>query len=174
MTIRYLTPAVRSLLFNVELGEVPTDNFGYFSLPMAAAGRPFVLDITSEEYPFTSSGVCSALQGKPSLCGVQVTGRSQVVRGTVMDRYGKPAPGVLVRLQASADRESLSADQRASIALARSANKSVRSQSDGAFSFAGVPLGSFTIIAGEAPLVTSARNQLSTSGETASVILRLP
>jgi hypothetical protein len=130
-----------------EAGGEPADAFGYFTVPVVAQGRPFVLHAESDERLLSSSGTL-VLRG-PEMAGVilLLSRRGAVVRGRVLEETGGPAAGVTVSLRALPGEGEFTAEQRASVGYARSAHKSVVSGADGSFVFAGVPPGRAVVTA---------------------------
>ncbi len=93
--------------FHHEMGDIPADDFGYFTLPVIARGRYFVVEAaTAERLPGATAPL--RLEGEEK-SDVQVTaGRvGHVVRGAVKDSAGNPHKGVVVRLRLFATPELL-------------------------------------------------------------------
>ncbi len=124
-----------------ESGGEPADSFGYFTIPAAAQGRPFVLHAECDGWLMSSSGTLN-LRG-PEMKGVVLllSRRGAAVRGRVVDAAGNPVGGAEVRLRSLAAPDEFTAEQRGSIAFARSTNKTTMSAADGSYSFRGVPVG---------------------------------
>ena len=130
-----------------EAGGEAADAFGYFTIPMVAQGRPFVLEAESEEWLPSSSGTL-VLRGR-EMAGVVLllSRRGTMVRGRVIDGAGNPVTAAAIRLRAIPAPGEFSAEQRASIAFARSMNKTTFSAADGSYAFTGIPAGRVVVTA---------------------------
>lgn len=132
-----------------EVGEVTTDDFGYFTLPFVARGNPFVIDVAAPDRPTTSS-LPMTLPGE-SLSGILIAlpAKGQVVRGTVLDSFGQPAYNVNVRLRLLEKPEPASDEFGGASSLTRmlQGNRAAITAPDGSFEFAGVPAGDIVLIA---------------------------
>ena len=175
VSLRYLGNSPRSVLLNHESGEIQTDDYGYFRFPAVAKGKPFVVDAVTDDRPFSSSEICSVVVTEQArLCTVRVTGPVRSLTGRVLDRYGNAAAGVLIRMRASADRDSLDSSQRASLAFVKFSGRSAKTDQNGQFSFGGVPAGNVLIIAGDGVSITHHKVLMAQGVDTASIELRLP
>lgn len=138
---------VRRVVFDQEAGNVRSDDFGYFTLPLVGQGRRFILAGLAEERlpaftaPLTLTG--------PTMQGVVVTvsQTGQRVRVKVVDSAGAPVPEAVVRLQASGESEPYTADQRQTNTVFEATNRLGRTGLDGSVEFRGVPAGTVTVVA---------------------------
>jgi hypothetical protein len=130
-----------------EAGGQEADELGYFTIPVVAQGRPFVLHAESDGWLPSSSGTM-ILRGQ-ELSGVTLllSRRGATISGQVLDSSGRPVSGAVIRLRVIPADTEFTAEQRESIALARSINKSVVSSAGGFYTFAGVPRGRVIISA---------------------------
>jgi len=130
-----------------EAGGEAADPFGYFTLPVVAQGRPFVLHAETEGRLPSSSG--TLMLRAPEMTGVVllVSRRGSTVRGRVVDAAGAPVAGAALRLRAIPAAGEFTAEQRASLVFARGTNKTALSGADGSFSFAAVPAGRVVVTA---------------------------
>ena len=81
-----------------EMGDIHADDFGYFTLPVMARGRDFVVEAASEGH---LPGSTDTLRLEDEKLDVQVTtGKlGYVVRGTVTASAANPHKGVAVRMR---------------------------------------------------------------------------
>jgi hypothetical protein len=137
----------RTWQFADEGGPVDADAFGYFSLPLVARGRPFLLHVESEDrLPSTSGPFTMRSAGMPG--AVLMAGRrGGSVGGKVTDSAGLPVGGALVRLRVLPDEGEFPAEQKQSMAFLKSTHKTMRSAPDGSYLFAGVPSGRTVVTA---------------------------
>jgi hypothetical protein len=137
----------RSWRLAEEAGGEAADAFGYFTIPSVAQGRPFVLEAESEDWLPSSSGMLT-LRGR-EMAGVVLllSRRGTMVRGRVIDAAGNPVAGASIRLRAIPSAGEFSAEQRASIAFARTTNKTTLSTADGSYAFKGIPAGRVVVTA---------------------------
>jgi hypothetical protein len=146
--IRY-TGRLRSQQLSQELGEIATDDFGYFTLPFVERGKPFVIDVAAAERPMTSSAPMT-LPGE-SMSGIlmALAAGAHPVRGRVVDSFGKPVPNVSIRLRVL-DQPGIRRDEferASSITAMLQANKIAVTDRDGVFEFSGVPSGDVIVTA---------------------------
>jgi hypothetical protein len=150
--------------FAEEAGGEGTDHFGYFTIPAVAQRRPFLLHVEREGWLISSSGTLM-LTG-PEMNGVvlMLGRRGTSVRGRVFDTTGNPVAGAEVRLRSLPAKDEFTVEQRASVAFARSTNRTTLSAADGSYIFTGVP-------AGQA-LVTVNAGGRRAAGETTTAVGR--
>ena len=140
--------------FHDEVGDIQADDFGYFTLPVVARGKGFVVEAaTAERLPGATAPL--TLDGDER-SGVQVTaGRiGFVVGGAVKDSAANPHRGVAVRLRLLPGSETAAAP-RLSRLHARLLNQRTITGRDGAYEFKGLPAGRAVVIAhvsGKAPV----------------------
>ncbi len=131
--------------FHDEVGDIQADDFGYFTLPVVARGKSFVVEAaTAERLPGATASL--TLDGDER-SGVQVTaGRiGFVVGGAVRDSAANPHRGVAVRLRLLPGSETASA-ARLSRLHARLLNQHTVTGPDGAYAFKGLPAGRAVVI----------------------------
>lgn len=129
-----------------EAGDIEADDFGYFTLPVVARGRHFVVEAaTVEHLPGMTAPL--KLEGEEER-DIRVTPGElgQVVRGAVTDSAGNPQKGVRVRLRLFAGQEAAAA-ARVSRLHARRLNQRTVTGADGAYEFMGLPGGAVAVIA---------------------------
>jgi protocatechuate 3,4-dioxygenase beta subunit len=132
-----------------ELGEIVTDDFGYFTLPFVERGKSFVIDVAAAGRPMAWSSPMT-LPGE-SLSGIliAVPRKSHPVRGRVLDSFGKPVPNVSIRLrvldQPATPRDEF--ERASSITAMLESNRIAVTDRDGMFEFSGVPPGEIVLIA---------------------------
>lgn len=132
--------------FHQEAGNIQADDFGYFTLPVIARGKSFVVEAaTPERLPGATASL--TLDGEEA-SGVQVTaGRiGFVVRGAVRDSAANPHRGVAVRLRLFPGSKTAAA-ARLSRLHARLLNQRTFTGTDGAYEFKGLPGGRVVVIA---------------------------
>jgi hypothetical protein len=139
----------RSWRLGEESGGEPADNSGNFVIPVVAQDRPFVLLAESDNFLLSSSGTM-ILRGK-EMPGVilLLSRRGTTVSGRVVDQSGQPVTGAQVRLRIDPSDRELTEEQRASIAFARSMQKTSVSGPGGSYIFSGVPAGRVVVSAVE-------------------------
>src|SRR5688572_974911 len=132
----------RSHEFGQEVGEVVTDDYGYFTLPFVERRTPFVLDVAAPSRPSTSS-LPTTLAGE-SLNGIllTVTGKTQPVRGKVLDATNQPVTGANVHLRLTGKNAS-----NASLTSMLQANRFTTTANDGSFLFPDVGEGDVVLVA---------------------------
>ena len=132
--------------FHHEVGDIHADDFGYFTLPVVARGKSFVVEAaTPERLPGATASL--TLDGDER-SGVQVTaGRiGFVVGGAVKDSAANPHRGVAVRLRLFPDSKTTAAAQLSRL-HARLLNQRTVTGPDGAYAFKGLPAGRAVVIA---------------------------
>jgi hypothetical protein len=124
-----------------ETGGEPADAFGYFTIPVVAQGRPFVLHAEGDGWLLSSSGTMT-LRGQ-ELRGVTLllARRGGSVSGRVVDSSGQPVANAAVHLRAMPVETEFTAAQRASVALTRKLNRTAIAGADGSYIFRAVPDG---------------------------------
>ena len=127
-------------------GKIEADDFGYFTLPVVARGRRFVVEAaTPEHLPGMTAPL--KLEGEEGpFIRVTPGELGQVVQGTVSDSAGNPQTGVRVRLRLFAGQEVAAAAQVSRL-HARRLNQRTVTRADGAYEFTGLPGGTVTVIA---------------------------
>ena len=130
-----------------EAGGEAADNFGYFTIPAAAQGRPFVLHAECEGWLMSSSGTLNLSGSEMKGVVLLLSRHGASVRGRVVDALGNSLGGAEVRLRSIAAQDEFTAEQRASPAFARSTNKRTVSAADGSYVFTGVPVGQVVVTA---------------------------
>jgi len=128
-----------------EAGGEPADNFGYFTVPAVAQGRPFVLHAESEGWLMSSSDTLNLRGAEMKGVVLLLSRHGTRVRGRVVEAAGSPVGGAQVRLRSLAAQDQFTAEQRASPAFVRSTNKTAISAADGSYVFAGVPAGQVVV-----------------------------
>lgn len=128
-----------------EAGGERTDNFGYFTIPAVAQGKPFLLHVECEGWLISSSGTLMLRASEMTGVVLLLGRRGTSVRGRVFDTTGNPVAGAEVRLRSLPAKEELTAEQRASLAFARNTNRTTMSTADGSYVFAGVPAGQVVV-----------------------------
>ncbi|MCL4849918.1 MAG: carboxypeptidase regulatory-like domain-containing protein [Bryobacteraceae bacterium] len=113
--VRVRYPGDRRVYRFVQEIEAQSDTLGNFVLPFVAQGRSFVLETSINDGPISSSAPLTLNSAGMRGVVVALTRRGSVVQGRVVDTRGQPVAGAMVRLQALADRESYSPEERASI-----------------------------------------------------------
>ncbi len=164
----------RRLVYEQEAGNVRSDDFGYFELPFVAQGRAFVLGAASEDrVPAFSAPL--VLSG-PAMYGavVRLAQAGQRVRVGVVSLGGTPVPGAMVRLQALAEVEGYTAEQRQSRTFREAAHRLARTGADGWVEFRGVPAGTVTIVAGRPGGKLTKHEGLVERGRTLEVAISVP
>jgi hypothetical protein len=131
-----------------EAGGEEADNFGYFTIPVVAQGKPFVLHAEREGWLMSSSGTLVVRAQEMNGVVLLLGRRGTIVRGRVFNDAGRPVAGAEVRLRCQPAKGEFTEEQRASIAFARSTNRTARSGADGTFVFTGVPAGQVVVTAG--------------------------
>ena len=148
VSVRYLGRQ-RSQQFSQEVGDVTTDDFGYFTLPFVERGPAFVIDVVAPGRLMASSWPMGL--SAEAIAGVLVTAadNGQLVFGKVVDPMGQPLPGVSVRLRwfDKDETEDVERERNNSLTAMRQANRMALTDTDGAFAFADVPEGSVIIVA---------------------------
>ena len=132
--------------FHHEVGDIHADDFGYFTLPVVARGKSFVVEAgTAARLPASTASL--TLDGEEA-SGVQVTaGRiGFVVRGAVRDSAANPHAGASVRLRLFPGSKTTAA-ARLSRLHARLLNQSTVTGPAGAYEFKGLPAGKVVLIA---------------------------
>ncbi len=143
--VRYIGES-RMLSFAQEVGASKSDDFGYFSLPIVARGKQFVLDAVSSERPLASSMVLSTQSATLTNVVVTMSRRGYPVTGRIANGSGQPITDLRVRLVVTGDLERYSREERASVSFTAAAAKVAVTDDQGRFAFAGVPSGKITVI----------------------------
>ena len=127
-----------------EIGEIATDDYGYFTVPFVERRTPFILDVSAASRPVKSS--LPMMLTLESMSGVLITvsGRSQSVRGRVLDSTGQPVSGANVHLRWIG---SEAGQQGSSLTSVLQANRFTSTGSDGSFMFDGVAEGDVILVA---------------------------
>lgn len=165
---------VRRVVYEQEAGNVRSDDFGHFQLPFVAQGRAFVIEAASEDRlpgfsaPLRLSG--AALEG----VAVRLAQTGQRVRVRVVGIGGTPVPGAMVRLQALAEAEAFTAEQRQSRTFWEAANRLAPAGADGTVEFRGVPAGRVTIVAGRPGGKLIKQEALLERGRTLELVVSVP
>jgi hypothetical protein len=128
-----------------EAGGEATDNFGYFTIPAVAQGKPFLLHVEREGWLISSSGTLMLRAAEMTGVVLLLSRRGTSVRGRVLDAAGNPVAGAEVRLRSLSAKDEFTAEQRTSVAFARSTNRTTMSAADGSFVFAGVAAGQVVV-----------------------------
>jgi hypothetical protein len=140
--------------FGHELGDVTTDDFGYFTLPFVERGPAFVIEATVPGRLMASSSPMGL--GGESMGGVLIalTDKGQVVRGKVVDSRGKPVSAATIRLRwlNSEETEDAERDRNNSLTAMQETNRVAITTSDGTFTFTGVRHGTVVIVASRSDL----------------------
>jgi hypothetical protein len=165
--------AERSWSLAEESGGEETDEFGYFTIPVVAQGRPFVLLAENDTWLLSSSGTIT-LRGR-ELSGITLllSRRGSTVSGRVVDSLGQPVPGAEVRLRAIPSDTEFTAEQRMSVAFARTMHKAAVAGPDGFYTFASVP-GGRVVVTTDANRRRAAAEATISSGQPATLNLVLP
>lgn len=145
VAVRYVGQQ-RRFRFGQEQGNISTDKLGYFTLPLVAAGKAFVIDSFSETRPISSSPVQIApVEG---LKGIQIAlvSRGQTVRVELEQGGSGPVAGLNVMLRSTGDGEQYSAEVRSGSAFQSQAVR-VKAFTGQSVEFHGVPAGRITVIA---------------------------
>ena len=142
--VHYSTERRRHFLHQ-EMGDIHADDFGYFTLPVVARGRNFVVEAASEGH---LPGSTDTLKLEEEKLDVQVTtGKlGYVVRGTVTDSAANPHEGVAVRMRLFPADEVAAAAQFSRL-HGRLLNRRTFTAKDGAYEFKGLPIGRAVVIA---------------------------
>lgn len=165
---------VRRVVYEQEAGNVRSDDFGHFQLPFVAQGRAFVIEAASEDRlpgfsaPLRLSG--AALEG----VAVRLAQTGQRVRARVVGPGGTPVPGAMVRLQALAEAEAFTAEQRQSRTFWEAANRLAPTGADGTVEFRGVPAGRVTVVAGRPGGKLIKQEALVERGRTLELVIAVP
>lgn len=155
-----------------EAGGEPADTFGYFTIPVVAQERPFVLHADCEGWLISSSGTLQLRGAEMPGVVLLLSRHGTRVRGRVIDPSGGPLGGTEVRLRALAAQGEFTPEQRGSPAFARHANRSTVSAADGSYVFAGVPAGEVVVTAGAGKQRASGRAPTA-AGRDTEIILTL-
>lgn len=155
-----------------ETGGERADDFGYFTLPAVAQGRPFVLQADAEQWLPSSSGTLMLRSQEMPGVLLLLSRRGAVVRGRVVDAAGNAIAGAQVRLRCLPADEEFTADQRLSPGFAHNTNKTATSGSDGSYAFAAVAAGQIIVTAQGAGR-RAAAEALITTGHDAEITLTL-
>ena len=142
--IRYSNERRRHFLHH-EMGDIHADDSGYFTLPVVARGRDFIVEAASEGH---LPGSTDTLKLEEEKLDVQVTtGKlGYVVRGTVTDSAANPHEGVAVRMRLFPADEVAAAAQLSRL-HGRLLNRRTFTAKDGAYEFKGLPSGRAVVIA---------------------------
>ena len=130
-----------------EVGGDETDPSGFFRVPVVGQGKPFVLHAEADGWLLSSSQ--TMLLRTPALTEVLLllSRRGTTIAGRVLDAGGRPVSNAEVQLRAVPADHVFSAEQRQSIAFARTMNRSTRTAGDGSYVFRGVPVGRVVVAA---------------------------
>lgn len=164
----------RAFMFGQESGEFRTDEFGYFRLPFVARGKPFVVEVASDDWLPAFSAQLTASGERLGDVTVTVDKRGGVLRGKVVDNSGTALSGVYVRLQASGGEEGYSPEIRDTRTVRAAANRRALTSADGSFEFRGVPAGAAVLVAGRPGARLIKTELLITRGETSNLTVRVP
>ena len=142
--VHYSTERRRHFLHQ-EMGDIHADDSGYFTLPVVARGRDFIVEAASEGH---LPGSTDTLRLEDEELDVQVTtGKlGYVVRGPVADSAATPYNGVPVRMRLFPGEE-IAATARFSRLHGRLLNRRTFTDKDGAYEFKGLPIGRAVVIA---------------------------
>lgn len=142
--IHYANERRRHFLHH-EMGDIHADDFGYFTLPVVARGRNFVVEAASEEH---LPGSTDTLKLEEEKLDVQVpTGKLGFeVRGTVTDSAANPHEGVVVRMRLYPG-DAIAVSAQFSRLHGRLLNRRTATDKDGAYEFKGLPGGRAVVIA---------------------------
>ena len=142
--IRYSNDSRRYFLHH-EMGDIHADDSGYFTLPVVARGRDFIVEAASEGH---LPGSTSTLRLQDEEIDVQVTtgDLGYVVRGTVADSAANPYNGAPVRMRLFPGNE-IAAKARFSRLYGRLLNRRTFTDQNGAYEFKGLPSGRVVVIA---------------------------
>jgi protocatechuate 3,4-dioxygenase beta subunit len=173
--VRYPGTPGRSLLLTQETGMLQTDEYGYFTLPMVARDTEFAVDAFTDSRPPSRSP--SHLLSSASMSGVEVRLNrvGYTVRGSVVDRYGRPVYSAEVRVRAVGELAAFSEDERQSLAFLLAVTKKAVTDEQGRYAVHGMPAGRVAVVAGgkgEPPSTKEERVLLG--GEVPDVNLILP
>ena len=136
---------LRRHFFHDEVGGIQADDFGYFTLPVVARGKGFVVEAaTAERLPGATRSL--TLDGDQK-SGVLVTvGQiGFVVEGAVTDSAANPHRGAAVRLRLLPGSETAAAAGLSRL-HARLLNQRTVTGPDGAYAFKGLPAGTAAVI----------------------------
>jgi protocatechuate 3,4-dioxygenase beta subunit len=127
-----------------EIGEVTTDDYGYFTLPFVEQRTPFIIDVSAAGRPVKSSLTMVLTQESMSGVLIAVSGKTQSVRGKVLDSAGQPVSGANVHLRWIGKAASQQGGSGTSVLQA---NRFTSTASDGSFQFEGVAEGDVVLVA---------------------------
>jgi hypothetical protein len=130
-----------------EAGGDETDASGFFRIPVVAQGKPFVLHAEADGWLLSSSQTMFLRSAALPEVLLLLSRRGTTVSGRVVDAGGRPVANAEVQLRATPADYVFSAEQRQSIAFARSMIRSTRSLEDGSYVFRGVPAGRVVLAA---------------------------
>lgn len=136
----------RLFSFGDEAGDVVTDAAGYFTLPMVAQGKPFVIHAATGDGPPSSSGTLMLRGDRMSGVVVPMARKGQSVRGLVVDALGSPVAGAAVRMRSIPDAREFDEDERHSFAFLRATNRTETTDRNGVFQFQGVAPGRVILV----------------------------
>ena len=142
--IHYANERRRHFLHH-EMGDIHADDFGYFTLPVVARDRDFVVEAASEGH---LPGSTDTLTLEDEKLDVQVTtGKlGYIVRGTVTASAANAHNGVAVRMRLFPGDEIAVAAQSSRL-QGRLLNRRTVTDKDGAYEFKGLPSGRVVVIA---------------------------
>jgi hypothetical protein len=158
-----------------ETGDVATDDFGYFTLPFVERRTPFVVDVAAPHRPITSS--LPITLSVESMTGVVITvsGKTQVVRGRVLDSTSQPVSGANVHLRwiGKSENPGEANERNSSLTSMLQANRFASSGRDGSFQFEGVAEGDVIVVARRGSSSPSAVEGTVTGNAPLDVVLIL-
>ena len=130
-----------------EAGGEETDASGFFEVPVVAQRKPFLLHAEADGWLLSTSE--TMFLRTPALPEVLLllSRRGVTIGGRILDSAGRPVADADVQLRALPANHVFSAEQRHSMAFARTMTRSVRTRSDGSYTFTGVPTGRVVISA---------------------------
>jgi hypothetical protein len=126
--------------FRQEIAEVPTDDYGYFTVPFVERRTPFILDVAAPGRSITSSLPMTLTVDSMAGVLITVSGKTQPVRGKVLDSSSQPIAGASVHLRWIGKGQNAEAPKF-------QANRFASTGRDGSFEFQDIPEGDIVLVA---------------------------